>query len=52
MQGEGDDAREQHTVTIKKTYKDGDEYVEAKSFFPNEVPVLAALLQEAFAATG
>lgn len=50
--GEGENARETCSLKVKKTFLDGEEYREASSFFPHEVPVLAALLQDAFSAMG
>jgi len=46
-EGENGD-REVFSTTLKKTYKDGDEYKESDSFFPEELPLVAAALQEAF----
>jgi hypothetical protein len=50
--GEGDDERQTLQLRVKKTYYDESkkEYVEAKGFFPQEVAVLASLLQDGFAA--
>lgn len=36
-------------VSIKRTYKDGDEYKEAKGFRAEDVPVLASALLQAHA---
>jgi hypothetical protein len=47
--GEGDQEREVLNTTLRKTYKDGEEYKEAKSLRPEELPLAAALLTEAFA---
>jgi hypothetical protein len=43
----GDD-REVFSASLKKTYKDGDDYKESGSFFPEELPLVAFALQEAF----
>lgn len=48
MIGEGDDAREVLNTTLRKTYKDGDDYKDAKSYRPEELPLIAFVLQEAF----
>jgi hypothetical protein len=42
------DEREVFSATLKKTYKDGDEYKESSSFWPEELPLIACALQEAF----
>lgn len=47
IQQDGDE-REVFSATIKKTYKDGEEYKESGSFFPEELPLVAFALQEAF----
>lgn len=47
--GEGDQEREVLNTTLRKTYKDGEEYKEARSLRPEELPLAAALLHEAFA---
>lgn len=36
-------------TTIKKTYKDGDHYGKTSSYRPEELPLIAFALQEAFA---
>ena len=43
-----DGDRVEYSVTCKKTYKDGDEYKESKSFFQQELPLVAAALNDAF----
>lgn len=40
--------REVLNATIRKTYKDGEEYKESKSLRPEELPIVSALLLEAF----
>ncbi len=47
--GEGNDARDVLNTSIKKTYKDGEEYKESSSFRMEELPLVAFALQEAFA---
>ena len=44
------DDRTEYSTTLRKTYKDGDDYKESKSFFPQELPLVAAALNAAFAA--
>jgi hypothetical protein len=36
-------------VSVKRTYKDGDEYLVSKSFRPEDLPILAAGLLQAHA---
>jgi hypothetical protein len=47
--GEGDSARDVLNTSLKKTYKDGDEYKTSTSFRFEELPIVAAAMQEAFA---
>lgn len=47
--GEADQGWEVLNTTIRKTYKDGEEYKESRSLRPEELPLAAALLNEAFA---
>ena len=47
IEQDGND-REVFSATIKKTYKDGEEYKESGSFFPEELSLVAFALQEAF----
>jgi len=47
IEQDGND-REVFSATIKKTYKDGEEYKESGSFFPEELPLVAFALQDAF----
>lgn len=46
--GEGDEARDVINTTLKKTYRQDGEYKESSSFRPEELPLLAAALQQAF----
>lgn len=48
MIGEGDAEREVMNTTIRKTYKEGEEYKESKSLRQEELTIAAALLNEAF----
>lgn len=47
MVGEGDNAREVLNTTLKKTYKDGEEYKESGSYRPEELGLIILALQEA-----
>lgn len=44
--GERNSERLVYNVTVSRTYKDGDEYKRAYSFFPQDVPALALALQD------
>ena len=46
--GEGDSEREVLNTTLKKTYKDGDDYKESSSFRPEELGLVCLAMQEAF----
>jgi hypothetical protein len=47
IEQDGND-REVFSATVKKTYKDGEEYKESGSLFPEELPLVAFAIQEAF----
>ena len=49
MVPDGEDEREVLSVTVRKQYKKGDQWHETAFLNPHEVPVVAALLQDAFA---
>jgi len=49
MIGEGKEEREVLNTTLKKSYKDGDDYKESKSYRPEELGLVAFAMQEAFA---
>jgi hypothetical protein len=42
----GDDKRLTHTVTVSRSYKDGDEWKRSDSFWPQDLPALALALQD------
>ena len=46
--GEGDQQRDVLNTTLKKTYKDGDDYKESSSFRPEEIGLVCLAMQEAF----
>lgn len=50
FENEGDNGRKQYATSVKKTYKVGDEFKESKTFFPEELPLVASALNIAFAA--
>ncbi len=47
IESQGGD-REVFNTSLKKTYKDGDDYKESGSYRPEELPLIAFALQEAF----
>jgi hypothetical protein len=47
VNGDGDEERVVLSTTLKKTYRDGDDYKDSKSFFPQELPIVALAVQEA-----
>jgi hypothetical protein len=46
--GEGDEARVVLNTTMKKTFKDGDDYRESNSLRAEEIGLAILMLQEAF----
>lgn len=48
MVGEGDQERLVFNTSIKKTYRADDSYKESNSFRAEELPLVAAALQQAF----
>lgn len=48
MVGEGDQERLVYNTSLKKTYRQDDEYKESSSFRAEELPLVASALQQAF----